>query len=140
MSEQTDSVTHPGIVMQISGHVAEVMILAKSACTSCQVKGACNMSEMEEKRVFVELPPEHSFKSGQQVNVMMKQSLGNFAVFLGYILPFLVLLLTLIISISVGLGEGVAGLLALGILVPYYFVLYRLGNRLGRKFSFQLTA
>jgi sigma-E factor negative regulatory protein RseC len=106
MSEQTDSVTHPGIVMQISGHVAEVMILAKSACTSCQVKGACNMSEMEEKRVFVELPPEHSFKSGQQVNVMMKQSLGNFAVFLGYILPFLVLLLTLIISISVGLGEG----------------------------------
>ncbi|MBG0780725.1 MAG: SoxR reducing system RseC family protein [Bacteroidales bacterium] len=140
MSEQTDSVTHPGIVMQISGHVAEVMILAKSACTSCQVKGACNMSEMEEKRVFVELPPEHSFKSGQQVNVMMKQSLGNFAVFLGYILPFLVLLLTLIISISVGLGEGVAGLLALGILVPYYFVLYRLRNRLGRKFSFQLTA
>jgi sigma-E factor negative regulatory protein RseC len=126
--------------MQISGHVAEVMILAKSACTSCQVKGACNMSEMEEKRVFVELPPEHSFKSGQQVNVMMKQSLGNFAVFLGYILPFLVLLLTLIISISVGLGEGVAGLLALGILVPYYFVLYRLRNRLGRKFSFQLTA
>jgi sigma-E factor negative regulatory protein RseC len=98
------------------------------------------MSEMEEKRVFVELPPEHSFKSGQQVNVMMKQSLGNFAVFLGYILPFLVLLLTLIISISVGLGEGVAGLLALGILVPYYFVLYRLRNRLGRKFSFQLTA
>lgn len=140
MSEQTDSVTHPGIVMQISGHIAEVMILAKSACSSCQVKGACNMSEMEEKRVFVELPPEHSFKSGQQVNVMMKQSLGNFAVFLGYILPFLVLLLTLIISISVGLGEGVAGLLALGILVPYYFVLYRLKNRLSRKFSFQLMA
>jgi sigma-E factor negative regulatory protein RseC len=140
MSEQTDSVTHPGIVMQISGHIAEVMILAKSACSSCQVKGACNMAEMEEKRVFVELPPEHSFKSGQQVNVMMKQSLGNFAVFLGYILPFLILLLTLIVSISVGLGEGVAGLLALGILVPYYFVLYRLRSRLSRKFSFQLMA
>jgi sigma-E factor negative regulatory protein RseC len=140
MSEQTDSVTHPGIVMQISGHIAEVMILAKSACSSCQVKGACNMAEMEEKRVFVELPPEHSFKSGQQVNVMMKQSLGNFAVFLGYILPFLILLLALIVSISVGLGEGVAGLLALGILVPYYFVLYRLRSRLSRKFSFQLMA
>ena len=140
MSEQTDSVTHPGIVMQISGHIAEVMILAKSACSSCQVKGACNMAEMEEKRVFVELPPEHSFKSGQQVNVMMKQSMGNFAVFLGYILPFLILLLTLIVSISVGLGEGVVGLLALGILVPYYFVLYRLRSRLSRKFSFQLMA
>jgi len=140
MSEQTDSVTHPGIVMQISGHIAEVMILAKSACSSCQVKGACNMSEMEEKRVFVELPAEHNFKSGQQVNVMMKHSLGNLAVFLGYILPFLVLLLTLIVSISVGLGEGIAGLLSLGVLIPYYFVLYRLRNRLGRKFSFHLSA
>jgi len=71
---------------------------------------------------------------------MMKQSLGNFAVFLGYILPFLVLLATLIISISAGLSEGIAGLLSLGILVPYFFVLYQLRSKLSKKFSFQLIA
>lgn len=140
MSDQANSVSHPGVILQISGHIAEVMILAKSACSSCQVKGACNMSEMEEKRVFIELPPEHNFESGQQVNVTMKQSLGNFAVFLGYILPFLVLLLTLIVSISTGLSEGAAGLLSLGILVPYFVVLYQLRNKLSKKFSFQLFA
>jgi len=138
MSNQNNSVTHPGIIVQISGHVAEILILSKSACSSCQVKGACNMSEMEEKKVFVELPHEHQFESGQQVNIIMRQSLGNLAVFLGYILPFLVLLATLIGSISIGLSEGIAGLLALGILAPYYFVLYQLRHRLQKKFSFQL--
>ncbi len=138
MSNQNNSVTHPGIIVQISGHVAEILILSKSACSSCQVKGACNMSEMEEKKVFVELPHEHQFESGQQVNIIMRQSLGNLAVFLGYILPFLVLLATLIGSISIGLSEGIAGLLALVILAPYYFVLYQLRHRLQKKFSFQL--
>ena len=138
MSNQNNSVTHPGIIVQISGHVAEILILSKSACSSCQVKGACNMSEMEEKKVFVELPHEHQFESGQQVNIIMRQSLGNLAVFLGYILPFLVLLATLIVSISIGLSEGIAGLSALVILAPYYFVLYRLRHRLQKKFSFQL--
>ncbi len=83
MSNTVNEIAHPGVVMQISGPNAEVMILSKSACSSCQVKGACNMSEMEEKRIFVTLPLEHSYETGQQVNVVMRQSLGNLAVFFG---------------------------------------------------------
>lgn len=139
MSNTVNEIAHPGVIMQISGPMAEVMILSKSACSSCQVKGACNMSEMEEKRVFVTLPSEHTYKGGQQVNVVMTQSLGNLAVFLGYILPFIILLLTLISFITMGFGEGVAGLFSLIILVPYYFVLYKSKEKLSRKFSFQIA-
>lgn len=139
MSNTVNEIAHPGVVMQISGPNAEVMILSKSACSSCQVKGACNMSEMEEKRIFVRLPPEHSYKTGQQVNVVMRQSLGNLAVFLGYILPFIILLTTLISFIGLGFGEGFAGLVSLAILVPYYFILYKSKERLSKKFSFQIA-
>lgn len=125
--------------MQISGPIAEVMILSKSACSSCQVKGACNMAEMEEKRIFVTLPPAHDFKDGQQVNVVMRQALGNLAVFLGYILPFIILLVTLISFIGLGFGEGIAGLFSLVILVPYYFILYKYKEKLSQKFSFQIA-
>ncbi|MDA3943976.1 MAG: SoxR reducing system RseC family protein [Bacteroidetes bacterium] len=140
MSNTANEVAHPGVIIQISGPMAEVIILSKSACNSCQVKGACNMSEMEEKKVFVELPPEHSYKSGQQVNVIMRQSLGNFAVFLGYILPFIILLLMLIIMLTLGFGEGIAGLVSLAILVPYYLILHKSKDKLSQKFSFQLSA
>ena len=138
MSDTVNEIAHPGIIMQISGPIAEVMILSKSACSSCQVKGACNMSEMEEKRVFVDLPADHDYKTGQQVNVIMRQSLGNLAVFLGYVLPFVILLLTLISLISIGIGEGIAGLISLFILVPYYFALHKSKEKLSRKFSFQI--
>ena len=139
MSNTVNEIIHPGVIMLINGHIAEVMILSKSACSSCQVKGACNMSEMEEKKVFVTLPPEHAYKSGQQVNVVMTQSLGNFAVFLGYILPFIILLITLVSFIGMGFGEGIAGLFSLLILVPYYFILHKSKEKLSRKFSFQIA-
>ena len=42
-------VSHEGIVTNIKGDDVEVKILSKSACASCNIKTACNMSEMQEK-------------------------------------------------------------------------------------------
>lgn len=138
MSREDAPIEHPGIITKIEGRKASVMILSQSACVSCQAKGACNMSEMEEKNVEVELPEPALYQTGQQVNVIMKQSQGNLAVLLGYVLPFAVLLVTLIVLISAGIGEGVSGLVSLSILVPYYFILYRFKGKLQTTFSFSL--
>lgn len=138
MSQVDTPIEHPGIITKIEGNRASVMILSQSACVSCQAKGACNMSEMEEKNVDVNLTDPQLYKTGQQVNVIMRQSQGNLAVFLGYVLPFFVLLATLIGLTASGYGEGFSGLVSLGILVPYYFVLYRFRNKLQATFSFSL--
>ncbi len=138
MSQVDTPIEHPGIITKIEGNTASIMILSQSACVSCQAKGACNMSEMEEKNVDVTLSDPHLYKIGQQVNVIMKQSQGNLAVFLGYILPFIVLLSTLIGLSASGYSEGFSGLISLGILAPYYFVLYRFRNKLQATFSFSL--
>ncbi|NOX48289.1 MAG: SoxR reducing system RseC family protein, partial [Chlorobi bacterium] len=75
---------------------------------------------------------------GDRVEILMEKSLGTKAVFLGYILPFIVLFITLIVGLNVFDDEGIAGLLALGILVPYYFALYYLRGRLSNTFIFRI--
>ena len=44
-----ERVSHDGIIIGINDDEVEVKILSKSACASCNIKGACNMSEMKEK-------------------------------------------------------------------------------------------
>jgi len=72
------------------------------------------------------------------VVVFLKESLGFRAMFLGYLLPFLILMTVLIIGTSIGLDEGTAGLLALGSLVPYYMVIFIKNKKLKKTFSFSI--
>ncbi len=90
MSKPTDYITHPGIVQSIENNRVQVMILAESACVSCKAKSVCSVSEMKEKVIDVIKEPGRDYKIGERVNVIMQKSLGPKAIFLGYLLPFLI--------------------------------------------------
>ena len=128
-------VTHPGIVSKIENGKAEVTVITKSACASCEINGSCNISETKEKVIEVELKPGDHYEKGQTVVVEMKQSLGHWAVLLGYFFPFLVVCGGLITFISLGIDQGIAGLSSLLLLAFYYLVLYLLRGYLSTKFS-----
>lgn len=134
-----DNITHDGIIRHISEEIISVMIVSKASCASCQVKGACSASDMEEKNVDVKRSMHHHYKVGDKVIVMMDQSLGTWAVMYGYVFPFLVLLFGLILFTQILDSEGLAGLLALLLLVPYYLVLYLSRKRMDRKFQFRIV-
>lgn len=136
MADSMQVIEHPGVVIKIFDKRLEVMILSQSACSSCHAKGACTAADMEEKIVEVADPAAHNYVVGQQVTVFMQQRLGTRAVFFGYILPFLLMVLTLIVLISNGVSEPFAGLTALLVLVPYYIGLYFLRDRLDKTFLF----
>ena len=136
MKEQI--VTHPGFVKSIESNRVEFVISSVDRCASCQLKGACCVREWEEKQVWVKTDDTSSFRVGQQVTIEMKQSLGTWAVLLGYVFPFFVLLLVLILFISLGFDQGLSGLIALGALVPYYTTLYILRHRLDSRFQYSL--
>lgn len=138
MSETAENIAHPGQITQLTEAGVEIMFLSKSGCTSCDVKGACTMAEMEQKHVWVDRLPGMDYHLGQQVNVFMRRQQGTLAVFLGYILPFLFLFSTLIGMIGLGFNEGVAGLSALLILIPYYLALFAFKDRIGKKFKFYI--
>ena len=113
-------VTHPGIIKKVEPNRVEVAIMVTSGCASCEIKGACSVSDVEEKSVMVSVENADEFKIGQPITIEMSQSLGTWAVLLGYVFPFLVLFIGLIIFIKLGLDQGLAGILALSLLLPRY--------------------
>lgn len=138
MSHPSEVITHPGIVHTIENGVARVMIQSIAACGSCTAKGSCSMAEMEEKIIDIPISESDSFKKGDSVIISMKPSSGRMAVFLGYFLPFLLVLATLIISLTTGVDEGLAGLFSLLVLGPYYLTLFRLRQKVNRNFTFHM--
>jgi len=137
MSARED-ITHPGIVENVTESSVFVKILAMSACASCHAKGMCNLAEMEEKVVEVRKEPGQEFRGGEKVTITMRRSQGSKAVMLGYVVPFLVMVGMLALVLTLSGNEGLAGLSAILILVPYYWLLYVYRNKLKRSFSFRI--
>ena len=132
-------VTHSGIVKEVQGNSIQVAIISKAACVSCEINESCSLSDMEEKIIDVELfNDDRQFEIGQQVVIEMKESLGTWAVLLGYVFPFLLVFISLIIYTAIGMNEGLAGLFSVLILAPYYIILYLSRRFLRKKFTYQL--
>jgi sigma-E factor negative regulatory protein RseC len=132
----SERITHEGIVDHIDGDAVYVRILSKSACAECHSKGMCGVSEMTEKLIEVKQNIS-GFTQGQAVNVVLDRSLGNKAVLLGYFIPFLILVITLLIS-SLYLSELWSGLLAIAVLIPYYLLLFFFKDKLSKTFYFRI--
>jgi len=136
MAEKT--ITHPGYVREINGNKAKVMIISKSGCASCEINGSCSVSDVDEKIIDVELNAGQNFKAGRQVTVEMKQSQGTWAVLLGYVFPFLVVLISMIILQNFNLDEGLTGVISLSLLIPYYTALYFSRGLLSKSFHYKI--
>ena len=133
-----DNITHDGLISHMTNDVITVMIVSKASCASCQVAGACSASDVEEKNVDIKRSLNDNYNVGDKVVVMMDQSLGTWAVMFGYVFPFLVLLIGLIVFTQLLDSEGVAGLLALSLLAPYYLILYLSRKQMENTFQFKI--
>ncbi len=92
---------------------------------------------MKEKEI--EVPVLNSVHSpGQEVTVLFRESEGMKALFWGYLFPFILVLSTLILFYETTGKEALAGLAALGVLIPYYITLYFFRHSLKRVFNFEL--
>jgi len=137
MSTKTQ-ITHDGFIESFNEEIINVRIITSAGCVSCSAKSSCSVSEIEEKIVEVRNVGQHDYKVGESVVVALDQNQGFIAVFIGYILPFFVLLFTLITVLHLTDNEGLAGLLALGMLVPYYLIVYLFRTQIRNRFSFKI--
>jgi sigma-E factor negative regulatory protein RseC len=130
-----DTFVHAGIISKINSDSVIVTLEQNIHCESCHAKGTCGVSESSTKEIEV---PNSSgiFKINEQVDVILKKSLGLKAVFWAYVFPFILMFSTLIIASSF-LKEWLSGLLSLFVLIPYYLMLYGLKTRL--KSSFKMS-
>jgi sigma-E factor negative regulatory protein RseC len=133
-----NEISHTGRITAVEQDLIRVQVLAQSACSSCHAKGSCSVGDVEEKEVDIPIPKGHSYAVGDLVTVILDESKGVHAILLGYIYPFLVLFLSLLIASAFTDSQGLAGLIALGVLIPYYFFLYLIRGHIKRKFDFRI--
>ncbi len=114
-----------------------VNIVNESACSACHAKGACNVSDFQDKEIEI-TDFSKNYKPGEEVTVVFQQSQGFTAVFWGYLFPFLLVLITLIITVSLTKNDLTGGLISLAILIPYYITLYFFRHLLKKVFKFEV--
>ncbi len=132
-----DEIRHSGIVTKINPGMLTITLQSQSACVACHAKGFCSAFEMKYKEIEVTRFSQ-SYTPGQQVTVVLRGSLGIKAVIIGYVLPFIIVMTSLVLVISLTGNEILAGFVSLAMLVPYFTGLYLSRNRLKRTFSFEL--
>jgi len=133
---ESNTINHIGIVQKSDNKSVTVIISAESACSGCHAEGSCSLFGKEEK--IIEVKGYYDVKAGDTVNVIMNQSTGFTALFLGYMLPLIILIITLITFLSVRFPELISGLLSIASLLPYYLLLYFFRKRINDKFKFSL--
>jgi len=137
MSSKSNVIEHLGRVEAITATGIRVVIVSQSACSSCHAKGACTAADVSEKQVVIS-KPYHNYSVGETVKVTMKQSLGYKALLLGYILPLVILLVSLFVFDGLGFSEGKTGLYSLAMLIPYYAIIYIFRKRIEKEFYFDI--
>ncbi len=133
-----DRVSHDGIITGIKGEEVQAKILSQSACASCNIKGACNMSEMKEKIISIPIPKDKNLSIGQEVKISMKIGQANRAVIFAYVIPVIILISMIFILSALKIDEGISALVSIGSLVPYYFILFLFRNKIKSRFEYEI--
>lgn len=134
----SNKIKHAGVVDGVEGECVRVRILQSSACSACKVAAHCNASETKEKIIDVMDADASHYQKGDQVMVVADTAVGFRASLYGYLLPLILMVVTLVGVLAATHSEGLAALSALGILVPYYVLLFLMRNKLRNRLSFTL--
>ncbi len=133
-----NDVSHKGKVVKMTPQVTTVAILQHGACSQCHAAGLCGMADIAEKAVEVPTDPYASYGVGDEVEVLLKATMGLKAVWLAYFVPLLVLLGVVMALIGLGVAEAPAGLSGMGAVALYYLLLYLFRDKLKKVYIFTI--
>ncbi len=136
--KMSKKIEHTGIIRHIEGKKVKVEIIQMSACSSCHAKGACTAADMDEKIIDAH-SNNPNLKVGDAVNIYGENGSGLFAVLLAFVIPFTLILITLIVTGHFIQNEAISGLISLSVLVPYFIILSLFNNKLKKKFTFYIS-
>jgi len=131
-------ITHEGIVVSDASGKVMVEISPHVSCAGCHASNICNVEGKEKKILIVENNENSNFQPGTRVKVSVSRIQGYFALFLGYILPLLILLISLVTTVMLSVGELFAGVISLVATALYYLILFLSGKSVSKKFSFKI--
>ncbi|MGL4806691.1 MAG: SoxR reducing system RseC family protein [Bacteroidales bacterium] len=131
-------IEHEGIVVAVNKENVVVRIIQNSACSGCHAKGACSASDTADKEIEAIALDSESFHVGEKVLLRGSDHIGRQAVLIAFVLPFVLMLVMVFLIMFLFNDEGIAGLGAILVLIPYYAILYGQKDKLKKKFIFQV--
>lgn len=133
-----EEIRHRGKIVDIDPLVTKVEILRTSACSACHAKELCGFSEEEKRIVDVATSGFDPHQIGEEVTLCMKKSMGMKAVWIAYVIPLVILVITVLALSAFGLGELAMGLGAIAAVALYYVVILCFRDRLSNEFIFYI--
>ena len=133
----SSSIEHLGIIKDVTPKTIKVSLLNVSGCATCHTKATCSVSDVDNKVIDI-VNTGTKFIKGQKVRIAFEKSLGPLALFIGYLLPFVLLMLVLIISMSVTSDEIFAGIASISSVALYYLFLTLFRKKLKHTFTFRI--
>jgi len=130
------TIQHAGVVSRISNGEAVVSLTDNINCEGCKARGACGVSESNDKEIMVPIG-DSKIEINQPVTLSLAKGLGMKAVFWAYVFPFILMVTTLMIC-SIFMSELIAGVASLAVLIPYYAMLSYLTPVFKKKFQVSL--
>ena len=138
MNSNSTEIAHRGRIVEITPEYTTVEIVSESACSACHAKGLCGLGESQKKAVQLPTRGWDSYKVGDEVDVVLKASMGHKAVWLAYVVPLVILVAVLMGALGFGAGELAAGLAAIAAVAVYYLVLRIFRDKLRNEYLFYL--
>ncbi len=133
------SVSHKGTVIEITEGNIKVEIINKSMCVACHAKGFCSAGDTKDKIIDVAYYNKGEYSVGDEVEVVMKKSMGFKAVWISYVIPLAILLIFLLTLHRFNLTELQAGLSSILAVAVYYLVIYMFREKIADKFVFTIA-
>ena len=132
-------VLHSGKVIAVNPEFTSVELLnANSYCTDCHAVMLCGMGKVQKKVIQVPTDRWTHYEEGEIVDVILKGQMGLKAVWIGYVIPLIILVAVVLVMIACHAGELVAGLGAAGAIALYYLLLYLFRDRLIDEYIFTI--
>ena len=133
----SESVSHTGTVTQSGNGVTRVRVRQGEGCDQCASKHACLNLAGGEKEIAV--ATDLTFAVGEEVRVSVDTRYGMRAVWLAFGIPFILLTGSVFTAVQwMKVDEGIAGLIALGLLALYFLILSFFNSRLRRSVKVEI--
>lgn len=133
-------IVHSGRIVEITPEFTSVEIVSESACSACHAKGLCGVSESRIKVVQLSTRGWDDYKVGDEVQLVLKSSMGHRAVWLAYVIPLFILLAVMLGLLEAGVRDIVSAGVAVAAIAVYYFVLWLCRKKLQKEYIFNIKA
>lgn len=124
VNENSELICRSGVIERIDHGKIFVGVDVASSCAQCHSKEFCHPSETAHKIIEIPLSRESSYKVGDRVLVSLGRATALKSVFWAYVLPLILMIAVLFLGAFLSGDEKIAGLCALGALIPYYALLF----------------